>query len=255
MAHPHGRKIKLTPNRRFMCDLMYLSRGVPLISMQRVMHLGELAKARRAVMPRPSWCAMFTKAYALVAARNNVLRQAYISFPTPHLYEHPVNVASVSVERKIGDEDAVFFTHIRRPETHRLNDIDVHLQRCKDAPVESIGTYKRLLTVSKLPWLLRRLLWWYGFHTTGHRRARYFGTFGVSVVSGQQSETIHLQSPVATTLNYGIVEPDGKVTVRMQYDHRVLDGCTGARILNELDTTLMHEILDEVRAERVRSAA
>ena len=39
-------------------------------------------------MPRPSWCAIFTKAYAVVAARYPELRRAYLKFPFPRLYEH-----------------------------------------------------------------------------------------------------------------------------------------------------------------------
>ena len=62
----------------------------------------------------------FTKAYSFVAAQRQPLRQAYMPWPWPHIYEHSVNIASVAVERRDGEEDAVFFARVRNPHEQSL---------------------------------------------------------------------------------------------------------------------------------------
>src|SRR6266567_3891771 len=109
MPQPVGRKLPLSLPRRFICDLLHFARKVPSVPVQRRMRLAEVVAARRAADPRPSWCAIFTKAYAFVTAANPLLRRVYIGFPTPHLYEYASNVATLAVERPYEGEDAVFF--------------------------------------------------------------------------------------------------------------------------------------------------
>jgi hypothetical protein len=58
---------------------------------------------------------------------------------------------------------------------------------------------------------------------------------------------LHILSPLTTTLNYGIFEPDGAIDVRLAYDHRVLDGAPVARALAALEHVLRTEILEELR--------
>ncbi len=211
------------------------------------MRLGAVVAARAATGLRPSWCALFTKAYGLVAATTPELRRSYLSFPRPHLYEHPVNVASIAVERKFGDENAVFFAHLRRPEALGLAEIDARLRRFKEQPIESIGDYRRILLLNRFPRPLRRLLWWIGLNVWGRKRAAFMGTYGVTVYAGLGAASLHPLSLLTTTLNYGIIEEDGSVDVRLTYDHRVMDGATIARALAELERVLTHEILAELR--------
>jgi hypothetical protein len=89
---------------------------------------------------------------------------------------------------------------------------------------------------------VRRLVWWVGLNMSGYRRARNFGTFGVSVYSGLGAEALHPLSPLTTTLNYGIIGEDGTVDVRIIYDHRVMDGSTLARALVELEEVLNEQL-------------
>src|SRR5438552_1809090 len=105
MPEPLGRTLALSLPRRFVCDLMHLARQVPTVPVQRRMNLAILAEARRLAVTKPSWCAIFTKAYGIIAAARPELRRAYISFPRPHLYEHPNNIASIAIERRLDDED------------------------------------------------------------------------------------------------------------------------------------------------------
>src|SRR5215469_381385 len=116
MAQPAGRKLPLSLSRRFVGDLVHCARAVPLLTVQRRMHLADAAAARRDTGGRPAWCALFTKAYAAVAARRPELRRTYVSYPKPHLYEHPHNIAAVAVTRPVGDEEGQFFYHLHSPE-------------------------------------------------------------------------------------------------------------------------------------------
>src|SRR5260221_280180 len=116
MSPTHGRSIPLSPARRLMCDLMHASRQVPLGAVERHIDLRAVREARRKCADRPSWFALFIKAFALVAMRRPALRTSFLTFPWPRLYEHAYNVAVLPVERRIGAEDAVLFTQLWRPE-------------------------------------------------------------------------------------------------------------------------------------------
>jgi hypothetical protein len=247
MAHPKGHSRPLSPSRRFICDLLHFARRVPTVPMQRRMQLAPVVAARKAAHPRPGWCAIFAKAYALVCAARPELRRAYLSFPRPRLYEHPICVASIGIERRLGDEDAVFFTQLRQPEQRGLLEIEAHLRRCREEPVGSLSRFLRILKISRLPRPLRRLLWWVGLNTSGRQRAHLFGTFGLSVTAGLGAAALHQLSPLTTALNYGVIAEDGSVDVRLVYDHRVTDGAPVARALADLERILNAEIVDELR--------
>jgi hypothetical protein len=255
MPQPVGRNLSLSLPRRFICDLVHFARKVPTVPVERRMSLGEVAAARQAARPRPSWCAVFTKAYACVAAARPELRRAYLSFPAPHLYEHPLNVASVAVERRFGDEDAVFFAHLRSPEALGLREVDDALRRFKDEPLERLSSVRRALLVSRLPRPLRRLVWWIGLECWGRKRAHYLGTYGVSVYAGLGAASLHPLSPLTTCLNYGVLAAEGTVDVRIIYDHRVLDGATVARALEDLEGMLRGQVLNELCYLRAVDAA
>jgi hypothetical protein len=129
--------------------------------------------------------------------------------------------------------------------------LNEELRHYKEAPLETIGLVRRALTVSRLPRPLRRLLWWIGLNWWGRQRARFMGTFGLSSYSALGAESLHPLSPLTTTLNYGVIDENGMVPVRIIYDHRVMDGATVARALALLEHTLNHDI----RAELVEAAS
>ncbi len=247
MLFPYGRNVPLSPPRRFICDLLRHARRVPTVPVERRIEIGDVVEARRAALKRPSWCTLFTKAYALVAAVRPELRRAYLPFPWPRLYEHPHNVAACAVERHWGGEEGVLFAHLRAPEKQTLLRLDRSLRRYKRAPVESIGVFRRIARLTRLPWPLRPLVWWATLNTSGYRRARQVGTFGVSVYSALGCESLKPLSPLTTTLNYGVISRRGEVTVRVIYDHRVLDGATVGRALADVEAALNGPILAELR--------
>lgn len=255
MSQPSGRRLALSLPRRLLCDMLHFARQIPTVPVQRRMRLAEVVAARVAATTRPSWCAVFTKAYGLLAAARPELRRSYLSFPWPHLYEHGVSVATVAVERRFRDEDAVFFVPLRKPERLTFAEIDAKVRRYKEAPLESIGALRRSLLAGRLPRPLRRCLWWIGLNCLPRKRAQYFGTYGVTVYAGLGAASLHPLSVLTTTLNYGVIEPDGAVDVRLVYDHRVLDGATVARALGDLEEVLRGPIVAELAALRDHEAA
>jgi hypothetical protein len=254
MPQPAGFNLPLSLPRRFVGDLLHFAKQIPSIPVQRRMNVRNLVEARALAQPRPSWCAIFTKAFGFVSQAWPQLRRCFLSFPTPHLYQHPAAVASIAIERRFGDEDSVFFAHFADLETRCLVDIDDKLRHYKSAPLKSIGAFRRAVLVTRLPLPLRRLLWWAALNVSGRQRARILGTFGVSVYAGLGAASLHPLSVLTSTLNYGVIEPNGDVDVRLVYDHRVLDGATVARALADLEKILNQEILAELRGYGQRRA-
>jgi hypothetical protein len=247
MHQERGFNIPLSLPRRFICDMLHFAHDVPSIPVQRRMHLADVVAARNAAEPRPSWCSIFTKAYAVVTDANPVLRRAYLSFPWPHLYQHPTNIATIAIERQYQGEDAVFFVHLPHPEKRSLLAIDAKLRRYKELPLERVAAIRRALRNMRWPRPLRRWLWWFALNVSGFKRAHFFGTSGITVYAGLGASSLHPLSLLTSTLNYGVFEPDGSVDVRLIYDHRVLDGATVARALADLERVLRLNILAELR--------
>ncbi len=255
MSQPAGRNLPLSLPRRFISDLVHFAHQVPTVPVERRMNLAAVVAARRAARPRPAWPVIFAKAYSVVASARPELRRAYLKFPTPHLYEHPISVASIAVERRLGEEDAVFFAHVKNPEAYSLTELDEKLRQYKEEPIEALSSCRRVLLISRFPWPLRRMIWWVGLNTWGRKRAHYLGTFGISVYSGLGAASLHPLSPMTTTLNYGVIADDGSVDVRIVYDHRVLDGATVARALGDLERVLTREMVNELKSMRAANAA
>ncbi len=88
---------------------------------------------------------------------------------------------------------------------------------------------------------------WLGLNLA-RTRAAQFGTFGLSVYSSLGAESLHPISPLTTTLTYGVIGANGRVNVRLVYDHRVLDGGTVARALAALEAEMNGSILNELRS-------
>ncbi len=245
-----GHTRSLSPSRRFIADLLWASRAVEAVTFERCMHLAPLVAARLESATRFGWCAIFTKAYAHVCIRRPELRRAYLSFPWPQLYESAENVAAVAVERDLEGEKAVLIAHLSNPERRSLAEIEAWLQRCRHAPLEQIGSFRRILLVTRLPRPLRRLAWFVGLNW-GRQRGRNFGTFGVSVTAGMGAAAVGVRGPLTTILHYGVFKPDGTIDVRLTFDHRVLDGGNVARALCELEDVLHSEILAELRKDHI----
>jgi hypothetical protein len=230
-----------------MVDLLHFAAAIPTVPVQRRMRLDQVVAARGALADRPPWPALFMKAFARVAAVVPELRRAYVKLPWPHLYEYPTSVCSISVSREYQGEQAVFVGRVRDPARLSLAELGRAVRHLAEGPIEEQKDFVRGLRLSGLPRPLRRLAWWLGMNVA-RQRPRYFGTFGISVYSGLGAESLHPISPLTTTMNYGVIAPDGTVDVRIVYDHRVLDGSTVARALVALEAELTGPVLAELRA-------
>jgi pyruvate/2-oxoglutarate dehydrogenase complex dihydrolipoamide acyltransferase (E2) component len=247
MSQPRGFTLPLSLPRRIVGDLMHFVKKVPTVPVERCMNLAEVAAARGRAAPKPSWCAIFTKAWAMACAAHPPLRRIYFGFPYERLYQHPIPVASVAVERPYGDDNGVFFTQITSPEQHALTDLDQRLKWFKDRPLGSSAIMRRQLLIARMPRPIRRMLWWLGLNLYGRLRVRMYGTFGVSVYSGLGATSLHPPTVGTSTITYGVIDAAGDVAVRVAYDHRALDGADVARALDSLERFLKHEILAELR--------
>src|SRR5205085_936731 len=134
---------------------------------------------------RPSWTALFTKAVALVARSRPELRQSYMPLFGGRLYEHPNSIGALNIERQIGDELIVTQCLVRRPDNCSLTELDGVVRAHQTEPVEQTRWYQRAMGMSKVPWPIRRLLWWGALNVIGRRRCHNFGTFSVSSVAPQ----------------------------------------------------------------------
>jgi hypothetical protein len=240
------RYLPLSLPRRLVNDMLHFAGRVPSVPVERLIHVRGVQNIRKRLPQRLGWCALFLRAYGLVASRFPELRRAYLDFPKPRLYEHPHNIASLAVERYYRGEYEVFFGQIRAPENQSLVALEGHVRHYKDSPVDQVSLYRRALRVSRFPGPVRRLLWWYALNLSGPGRARRLGTFGLSTYSSLGAHSLHPLSPLSTTLNYGPVREDGTVSVRIVYDHRTMDGGTVARALAALEEVFNKEIPQEM---------
>lgn len=255
MPVARGRMMPLSLPRRTICDLTHFAKKVPSVPVERRMRLAPVAALRNAASPRPSWCAVFMKAHARMAAAMPEFRRAYLAAFRSRLYEHPFSIASVALEREYHGEKGVFFAHFRRPEDQPLAQIDAKLKSYLERGVENVALFRRSLQIARYPRFLRRFLWWMALNWSGPKRAHRLGTFGVSVYSSLGAESLHPLSPLTSTLNYGVVEPDGSVNVRIVYDHRVMDGAAVARGLALMEQILHGDIAEELRGMAEARAA
>jgi hypothetical protein len=246
MAKEVGRSVPLSPFRRLVTDLMGFSQRVPAVTAERRMNLSALSAARQACPSRPSWAILFTKAFALVAQSRPELRRSYMSFPWARLYEHPSSTVALNVERQHGEEMIVTQCLIRQPENRSLAELDALIRSHQTEPLEEMRWYRRAVTMSKVPWPIRSLVWWGALNVLGRQRCHNFGTFSVSSVAAQGAGLLSLIPILTAALHYGLFDESGTLEMRLTFDHRVLDGATAARILVDVERTLKDEILAEV---------
>src|SRR4051794_39818467 len=115
MPRPRCRKKALSLGRRMLCDYVHFSGGGHTASAERLMRLPDVVAARRWGPLRISWGAIMIKAFALAARNHPEMRSAYFSFPWGHLGEYTSQIASVIVNRRVGDEDLIFLAPLVAP--------------------------------------------------------------------------------------------------------------------------------------------
>ncbi|MBY0395917.1 MAG: 2-oxo acid dehydrogenase subunit E2, partial [Thermoleophilia bacterium] len=243
------RSLPVTGPRRFIIDLVHFARQVPSTPVSRTANVAALFEPRASHALRPSWAVLFMKAYALVGAAHPPLRRALLQFPWTRIYEHPWMNCALAIERSYQGEPGVFVGLFRAPEAQPIRQLQRALEWYKGQPLESVGFYRQALRVSRAPRPVRRLLWWSTLNVSGVKRAKRFGTFGLTSYGALGAESLHPVSPLTTTLTFGPIAPTGDVVVKLIYDHRVLDGAYVARRLADIEAALNGPILRELTEE------
>lgn len=233
--------------RRCLLEMLRQTRNIPLVTAERPMQLADVVEARQVSALRPAWTAIFIKAFALVADRRPELRRSFFGFPWAHFYEHPTNVATVIVERQVDGEDMPLSHRLREPQRQSLAELHNSLFRAKTRPINEVPIYRYMKKFARIPGPMRRLLWMMAYHVSGRFRAKNYGTFALSAPNASGAGLTTILSPVALTLHYGMFDDDGRITMRLTFDHRAIDGAPAARALAAMEEALHAEILAELR--------
>jgi hypothetical protein len=248
MGQAIGTQLPLSAPRRFIVDLVRYAREVPSVPVARWFDLSEVIEPRRRHGAKPSWAVLFMKAFGLVAAEYPPLRRTFLTFPRMRLYEHPYSIGSLAVERAYQGEPGIFVGLFRAPELQSLSQLQGALDWYKTQPLETIGFYRQAIRISNFPEPLRRVLWWSTLHVSGSKKAKRLGTFGLTSYGALGAESLHPISPLTTTMTFGPIDDDGRVNVKLVYDHRVLDGAEVARRLHDIEDALRGPIRSELLA-------
>jgi hypothetical protein len=243
------RYVPLSLPRLLMRDAGHFARPSYAVGMNATLNVSSLAKERRRHRPPIGWTALLAKAVALVACRTPALRQVFMPFPWPHLYQHPRSVATIVVERGWGGEAQVFFDQVQGPEETPLAEIDARIRGLKFAPVESVGAFRRIIRFGRMPTPIRRLICRAALYISGRVRARYFGTFSINSIPAPRTKALQSFTPLTLSFFYGYVEPSGDVLIQVLWDQRVIDGRPIRRMLSELESTLNREIVAELQEQ------
>jgi hypothetical protein len=250
MAKAVGRSLPVSPFRRIVTDLMEFSRQVPSVTAERPMDLSPLVAARNALAPRPGWCVLFSKAFAMLGRDYPALRRSYLKFPWPRLYEHPHSIVALNVERELNGEPIVLYCLIRGPENRTVAEMDAIVRHHKEEPLDKLRSYQRSLAVARIPWPLRHWFWWGSLNLFGRRRSHNFGTFSISSIAAQGAGLLHLIPLLTSTLHYGMFDAQNWLEMRLSWDHRVMDGATVGRVLTDLESLLNREMVRELAGVR-----
>jgi hypothetical protein len=240
---------KISIPRRLVADLMHASIRVPFVSLARPLNIRGLIEARAQAQQPPGWAAIFVKAFALVAKEQPALRTLFIRWPWPHFYELPRSVAMVTIARVEDGQDCVLLQRVTAPDEAPLTEVDAVLQHAKEAPIDQVPAFRKMLMATRLPLPVRRLLWWIGLNW-GRQRANYFGSFGVTSVAAFGPGQLYALGPGPFVLSYGVAEVDQTIDVVLRWDHRITDAALIAKVLTRLEQVLNGEISAELRANR-----
>jgi hypothetical protein len=235
--------------RRLVADLMHASIRVPFVSLARPLNVRQLLEARALAVRPPGWAAIFVKAFSLVAKDEPALRTLYAKWPWPSFYELPRSIAMVAIARVEDGQDCVLPQKVPAADELPLTEIDAQIRHAKDAPISEVPAFRKILRVTRLPLLLRRLMWLIGLNF-GRQRANWFGSFGVTSVAAYGAGELHALSPGPFILSYGVAEPDQTIDVVIRWDHRITDAALIAKALTRLEQVLNTEIAAELRSHR-----
>jgi hypothetical protein len=246
MAKSKGRFVPLSLARQMIGEFVALSQAIPLAHGERRIDIRPLKAAVAAARPRPNWLPIFFKAYLVVAASRPALRRQFVRYPWPRLYEHPENVGSIVISRKLEGDDALFYLPIVAPEQRSLAELEALITEARMKPLDEVPAFRRQLRLARLPWPIRGLMQHLGMNWMPTHRSRFLGTFGMSVLASMGVANLSTWAPWTTMIHYTPFDDAGSMFLRIAIDHRVLDGLEIAYALREMEEVLNGPILAEV---------
>ena len=233
--------------RRWIVDVLTVGRTMYISGGGGPMNVTPAAEARRRKQPAISWDAIWIKAVALAAKQRPELQTAYMPYPWAHLYVHPHPVASVVVERMWDGEPAVFMEPMLNPAALSLVEID---QRCKglaSLQIEKVGSFRRQIRITRLPWIVRRTLWHIAAYWSGSLRSRYLGTY--ATMKAPRRIQVHQNTPnVPFVFHWSTPDPKGDLTVEILFDHRLVDAAGAVRVMLAVERAMNGAIAQELAA-------
>ncbi len=238
------RRLRLPRSRALSCDVLHYHAKVPTCAHDRLCDLSQVARLRSELPERISWTLLFIKAFGLVARDFPLLRQTYQRWPWPHLYEHPVSVGMLAIQREYRGEPWLFWGRFSQPESQSLIDMQKQLARYLNEPVTAI--FKRQWQLSGFPTPVRRMFWWWTLNLAGAKGPRRTGTFFLTTLAGQGAEIQHPPAFLTSNMTYGPFDEHGRCRVTIAYDHRLTDGLQIAHCLKALEEALNGPIVGEL---------
>jgi hypothetical protein len=239
-----GKIRRLGEDRTFILDLVQYALKVPSFPVERRVQLGEVAAARGNCARRVSWTAVFTRAYGLATRANPVLRQVFVSWPWPRIYQSADCIISVAVNRSLPEGERLYFGRIHSPDLRSLYLIQDDLDSFQTG--EPAKIFRLQCQAAKMPRLVRRLGWWWKMDVDYKNKARRSGTGSISALAGHGVNNRLHPCVMTSSFSFGPMEEDGQTLVTLQCDHRVIDGVAAARALNSLCDFLIGQVLEEL---------
>jgi len=237
--------------RRWMNDLVHFGKKAHMMGSAWRINVAPVAAARGAE-PSIGWSAIWLKALALVGRRRPELRTAYLPFPFARLYFHPEMSCTVVIERTWRGAAALFFEQFAGPENRPLLALDQGLRQLRQVPVESVGSFRRVIRFARPPVLVRRLIWSLVFNWSGRARAKFMGLCGLNPFP-TGGKIVQSAVPASFMLYFGLIAPNGDADIQIFYDHRVMDGVEVFRIVRDLEATMNRDIVAELQSSRAQS--
>ncbi len=233
--------------RRWMNDLVHFGLKSHVMGYDWKINIANVVAARGTSSAAINWAAVWMKALSLVGQRRPELRSAYLPFPWARIYVHPQMVCTMVIERTWRGASALFFQQFNAPEKASLRELDASMRRLRQVAVEEVGSFRRMIRLSRPPVLIRRLIWSIGLNWSGPLRAKYFGISAINPfpIGGRIVQTT---MPVSFMLYFGLIEPNGDAQIQVFYDHRIMDGVELYKILRDLEVTMNRDIAAELKA-------
>lgn len=255
-------RVKLAPARLNLVDMINTvgRASVPATMFYDIdMTCAEALRSRfEALGQKITVTAVLLKSIAIAQRKHPATRT--IMLPNGGLIQLNKIEAQFTVERFVDGGPALFFGTIKDPETKPLSEITRELHRCGTEPIENIPQLAIQSRFSKYPSLIRQIILFIGMRVP-KIRIHYMGaTFGFSSLGKYGCKSMISPSVITSMFCAGqVVERpiavEGKVeihpmlTLVLNFDHRVLDGATSARFINDIIDLLLGGLEKHVAEE------